>query len=62
MLANAILIALSYALWFVIDNVSLILEAQDKITPQEGLVYEDVARFGRIVLQQAAFTWILIQF
>ena len=62
MLFFTTLIATSYFLWYIMNLVTLYLEAIFLIEYDLSLVLETAARFTRIVSQQLAFSWILISF
>ena len=57
-----ILLAVSFLIWYICDNVAYFLEAVDRIDMAQVMFIECCARIVRILCQQWAFTWILISF
>jgi len=62
MLFNTALIALSYLLWFITDNIILYLVSEGRMSEERGEFWETISRTFRLVCQVLAFCWILISF
>ena len=62
MLFNTIMIAVSFLVWYLADNVAFYLEVKGDMDKAQGLLVEASVRLVRIFCQQIAFTWILISF
>jgi len=62
MLFNAILIAVSFFLWYISVSTIFFLDVRGQIDEAQGLYIEGSVRLIRILCQQFAFCWILISF
>ena len=62
MLFNTILIAASFFVWYISDNLAFYFGTKGSMNESDGLVLEASVRLFRILCQQLAFSWILISF